>query len=424
MRVRVAYGKTGLDVELPDAADVTVVEPRFTPGLPDAHAAVYAALRSPIGAPALASAVKPSDTVAIVFSDVTRASPSSLLVPALLDVLAGAGVSRDRVTLFNATGTHRPNTPEELRVMLGPDAAGSCRIVQNDARAPADHGSVGVTRFGNEVMIHKAFLGCSFKILTGFIEPHFFAGFSGGGKAVMPGLARMDTVMRNHGAAALDHPCAQWAVLDGNPVREEIEEASAMAHADFILNVALNRDKQVTGVFAGHPVAAHRAGCAFVKDTAMARVAAAFDVVIASNSGAPLDLNLYQSVKGMSAAARITRPGGAIIMAAECRDGIPEHGAFGALMREAGSLDELLSRIRAPGFCREDQWQAHTLALIARQAEVHVHADGLTEGQIRAMKLLPCPSIEAAVGLLLERFDPKARICVMPEGPQTVPFIG
>jgi lactate racemase len=423
MRIRVAYGTTGLYVDLPDSADVTVVEPRYVAALPDARAAVLAALRSPIGSPPLAGSVKPSDSVAIVFSDITRASPSALLVPALLEELALAGVPRERITLFNATGTHRANTTEELRSLLGPEAAASCRIVQNDARAADGHVKVGVTRSGSEVWLHKAFMACSCKILTGFIEPHFFAGFSGGNKAVMPGLARLDTVMRNHGAAAIDHPLSRWAVLDGNPVREEIEEAGRMAGAGFILNVALNRDKEVTAVFAGHPVEAHRAGCAFVKDTAMAGVPSAFDIVVTSNAGAPLDLNLYQSVKGMSAAARIVRPGGAIVIAAACGDGVPAHGAFGSLMREAGSLDALLARIRAPGFMRDDQWQAHTLALIANKAEVYVHSDGLTAEEIRAMKLLPCPSIESEVRGLLGRFGPGARVCVMPEGPLTVPYI-
>jgi nickel-dependent lactate racemase len=422
MNIRIAYGTTGLELKIPDRASVTVVEPIFVPAAPDQEAVVADSLRRPIGSPPLRGRVEPTDTVAVVFSDLTRPTPNALLVPAVLGELEAAGVPRDRITLFNSTGTHRLNTREELVGMLGEDVVSRYRIVQNDARATGEHVAVGTTRSGNEIRIQKDFAACSFKILTGFIEPHFFAGFSGGGKAIMPGMAHLDTVMRNHNARTIDDARATWAVLDGNPMRAEVEEAVAFVRPDFLVNVALNREKRITRAFSGDVAAAYRAGTEFVRTTAMVEVASPFDIVVTSNSGYPLDLNLYQAVKGMSAAARITRPGGSIIVAAECRDGLPDHGSFGRLLREAKTVDDLLARIRSPGFAVDDQWQAQILALILKRADVYVHAGGLAPEQIALAKLRPCPSIDEQVAQLMGKRGGNASICVLPEGPQTVPF--
>ena len=422
MRIRLAYGSTGLEISVPDDASVTVVEPAFVPAVPDQAAAVADSLARPIGSPPLRERVRPTDTVAVVFSDITRPAPNTLIVPAVLEELRAAGVPRERITLFNATGTHRLNTPAELAGMLGMDVVSRYRIVQNDARASGGHVAVGTTRSGNEILVQKDFAACSFKILTGFIEPHFFAGFSGGGKAIMPGMAHLDTVMRNHNARNIDDAKATWAVLDGNPLRAEVEEAVSFVRPDFLVNVALNRDKRVTRVFSGDVAAAYRAGTDFVRETAMVEVASPFDIVVTTNSGWPLDLNLYQAVKGMSAAARITRPGGSIIVAAECRDGLPDHGSFGQLLREAKDVDDLLARVRAPGFRMDDQWEAQILALIVKKADVSVHADGLTPEQITLAWLRPCASVDDQVVALLEKYGRRARICVLPEGPQTVPY--
>jgi nickel-dependent lactate racemase len=422
MKVKLAYGKAGLEVNIPEGVPVTIIEPKFVTAAPDAMSTITASLQKPIGCIALRETVRPNDTVGVVFSDITRPTPNHQIIPAILAELAAAGVPKNKITLFNSTGTHRLNTQEELVAMLGAEIVASYRIVQNDARARDDHVSVGVTRSGNNVKIQRAFLACSFKILTGFIEPHFFAGFSGGGKAVMPGMAHLDTVMRNHNARNIDDPNSQWAVLDGNPIHDEVDEAVAMVKPDFLINVALNRDKEVTRSFAGDVIKAYIEGTKFVKATAMVKVDSLFDVVLTSNSGYPLDLNLYQSVKGMSAAARVTSRGGSIIVAAQCSDGIPDHGSFGKLLKESRDADELLNRIRAHGFMMDDQWQAQILALIVKKADVFVHADGLTAAQIAQAKLKPCASIEEQLRLILQTRGPAAKICVLPEGPQTVPY--
>jgi nickel-dependent lactate racemase len=264
------------------------------------------------------------------------------------------------------------------------------------------------------------------KILTGFIEPHMFAGFSGGGKAIMPGMAGMHTVLGNHGAEMVADPKATWGVTQGNPLWEEVMEVARGAgptERTFLVNVTLNKNQEITGVFAGDLDAAHAVGCAFVRGTAMAPVARSFDIVVTTNSGYPLDLNLYQSIKGVSAAAQIVREGGAIILAADCWDGIPDHGLYGQLLREASSPRDLLERVHNPGFLMPDQWEAQIQAQIQLKSEVHVRTDNLSDAQILSALLQPSARIEETVAVLLEKYGSGARICVLPEGPQTIPYV-
>ena len=423
MNIRLDYGKTGLEITLPDEATISVVEPKHLDAVADQFEAVRAAVRNPIGSPPLQELVKPGDTVGIIFYDITRPTPDHIMTPVVLEELEAAGVSREQITLYNATGTHRANTDEELRTMLGDEVVDNCRIVQNDANDKDSHVLMGATPSGNDVWIHKEFVESDIRILTGFIEPHFFAGFSGGGKAIMPGLALLETVMRNHGSQNIDHPKSTWGITHGNPIWEEIHDAAAFVKPSFLLNVALNRNKEITKVFAGDWEQAHEQGCAFVKDTAMAPVDEAFDIVITSNSGYPLDLNLYQSVKGMSAASQVVKQGGSIIIAAECWDGIPDHGPYGKLLRDAESVEQLLETIRDPDFVMGDTWQAQIQALISQKADVYVYSDGLDDDTIKSAMLQPCKSIETRVRELLKKYGPEAKICVLPEGPQTIPYI-
>lgn len=421
MKIKLAYGKTGLVISLPNDASVTVVEPKYEDGLSDQARAVRDALRQPIGAPPLKSLVKPTDKVGLIFSDITRPTPNHLILSVLLGELNH--VPDEQIVLFNSTGTHRPNTDTELRGMLDDKIVGRYRIVQNDANDQDSHVLVGRATSGNDVWIHREFVECDVRIPTGFIEPHFFAGFSGGGKAIMPGLALLETVMRNHSAKNMDSPLARWGITHGNPLWEEVREAAAMVKPTFLLNVTLNRNKQITGVFAGDFEEAHAQGCAFVKEKAMVALQEPFDIVITSNSGYPLDLNLYQSVKGMSAAWQVVKEGGSIIIAADCWDGIPDHGEYGQLLLEAESLESLLETIHAPGFQRQDMWQAQIQALICLKADVYFYSHNLSDEQIEDALLRPCRDIEATVATLLQKYGPGATICVLPEGPQTIPYI-
>jgi nickel-dependent lactate racemase len=421
MRIKLAYGKTGLPLELDDSLNVTVVEPIYVPALPEPAAAIRAALDGPVGSPPLRELLRAGMRIGVVFSDITRPAPNPLLLTAVLEVLDT--VPGVEVVLFNALGTHRFNTEAELRTMLGDAIFERRRIVQNNTFDPATQVCVGVTSKGHETWLNAELMGCDLKILTGFIEPHLFAGFSGGGKAIMPGMAGQRTVLGNHDAGMVGHPNAIWGVTQGNPIWEEVREVASQAGRLFLLNVTLNRDKAVTGVFAGDLDQAHAAGCAFVKRSAMVAVARPFDIVVTTNSGYPLDINLYQSVKGMRAADPIVRPGGTIIIATSCWDGIPEHGLYGKILRESRDPRELLDKISAPGFLEQDQWQAHVQALIQQKVDIFVKSDGLTDDEIRSALLQPCRRIEETISDLLVKYGRDASICVMPEGPQTIPYL-
>lgn len=421
MQIRLAYGKSGLQLELPDDACVEVIENRFAPALENPREELRAALRSPLQTRPLRELVGAKDSVALVFSDITRPTPNHLLLPAVLEEVAHVPASN--LLLCNALGTHRRNNRSELSQMLGADLVERYRIVQNDSVNEDTQQCIGRSSFGHELWLNREYLAADVKILTGFIEPHFFAGFSGGGKAVMPGMAGQRTVFGNHDAGMIANERASWGITRGNPIWEEAREAALLTAPDLLLNVTLNNAKQITGVFAGALEAAHDAGIDFVRQSSMVAVEQPYDIVITTNSGWPLDMNLYQAVKGMSAAEQIVRPGGSIIVAAECAEGIPEHGLYGQLLREAASPAELARNILAAQETRQDQWQAQIQARIQARAEVYVYSDHLSHEQIEEALLLPCPDIAALVARLRRRYGSEARIGILPEGPQTIPWL-
>lgn len=429
MQVELAYGCEGLEIELPDDAPVTVVEPRFAPGLPDERAVLIEALRNPIASQPLNDLVTPEDAVAIVFSDLTRPMPNDRVLPPLLEELGASGVPEERIVLINALGAHRPQTEDELASMLGEDVVARYRIVQHDAWDEKKLVVAAHNHAGRAVHVNRAYMNASVRILTGFIEPHFFAGFSGGPKAVLPGIIGIESILDNHGAKMLADSNASWAMTEGNPVWEEMLSVAQSTAPDFLLNVTLNRKREITGVFAGDLLAAHRKGMAFAREMAMQPTSHFFDIVITSNSGYPLDLNLYQAVKGMSAAAQIVRSTdasssgrGDIIIAAQCWDGIPDHGEYKRLLWEAETPRELLDRVMAPSFRCQDQWEAQIQAQIQLKANVYVYADGLSEEELRNALVIPCRSIEETLARLRHQ-KPDALIAVLPDGPQTVPYV-
>jgi nickel-dependent lactate racemase len=413
-----AYGQTGLPIEVPDTADILTSRP--APGLPDEAAAILSALRSPINAAPLREKVKPGDTVAIVHTDITRATPNALIIPILIQELESAGIKPGDITLINALGTHRPQTDSELRTMLGNRIVDNYRCIQHNAWDDANLVSYGITSRGNPVRINRAYAEADIKILTGFIEPHFFAGFSGGPKGVLPSIAGFESVLSNHGREMIAHPKAAWGVTAGNPIWDEMCEMALRTGPTFIVNVTMNDAKELTGVFAGEMVSAHAAGCALVAGHALVEVKAPYDVVITTNSGYPLDQNLYQTVKGMSAAARVVRPGGAIIMCAACNDGLPNHGEYAKLLAQCDSPQGVLDLLAQPGFQAHDQWQVQIQAQIQLKADVYVHSDGLSDDEIRRALFTPV-RLPDGLDALLSRYG--NRLCILPNGPQVIPTI-
>jgi nickel-dependent lactate racemase len=272
-------------------------------------------------------------------------------------------------------------------------------------------------------LLNRCFVEADVRIVTGFIEPHFFAGFSGGPKGIMPGVAGLETVVSNHGAKNIGDPNSTFGVTDGNPIWEEMRDIALRAGPSFVLNVALNDERQITGVFAGDLLAAHKVGCEFVRKSAMQKFQAPFDIVVTTNSGYPLDLNLYQAVKGMSAGARVIKPGGTLIIACECSEGVPSGSSFDELLRSASSPAEILSLLGSPGFQRPEQWQAQIQAIIQRNAEVLLYSS-LPDDVVRKAHLAPCRDIAGTVNTLVRNNGNGARIAVLPQGPLTIPYLG
>src|SRR5436190_1721063 len=320
MKVKLAYGEGHLSVDFPDGR-TNVIEPSHTRGLADERGAVLQALDSPIASKPLREWIKPNDRICISFTDITRATPNERLIPWLLEHLSH--IPRERLTLLNQLGTHRPNTPEELERMLTRDVVRNYRVINHEPENPSALTQFGTTRDGTPALINKELAEADVRIITGFIEPHFFAGFSGGIKGIMPGTAGLRTVMSNHGAKNIGDPNATFGVIEGNPLWEELRDIALRVGESFLLNVTLNEERQITGVFAGDILRAHKAGTEFVRRSAMQRVEAPFDVVVTTNSGYPLDLNLYQGDKGMSAGACLIKPGGTLMLACECSEGVP-----------------------------------------------------------------------------------------------------
>lgn len=419
MKVHLQYGQTGLELDL-TGINATILQPRFQPGLADEASAFTAAVRSPINTRPLREIVRSTDRVAVVIPDGTRPLPSDRLLPWLFAELGH--VPRENFTILIGTGSHRANTPAELDNMLGPAIARTYRVVNHNAHDPSGLAYAGQSPMGYPIHFAKDYAEADRRIIMGFIEPHFMAGFSGGYKAVMPGIASIDAIMHYHGAPVIGDPNSTWGELENNPTQRHVRAGGSLLPIDFCINVTLNASKQITRYFCGETLAAHRAGCAFSKSTAMAACAHAFPIVVTTNSGYPLDQNLYQTVKGMCAAARIITDQGLILAAARCNDGFPEHGNFRTLLYESKSPTELFNRIMSPGFSIFDQWQVQLMAMVQMKARVGVFCEMPAE-ELRRAHLLPVTDLRVAIDAELNRIGRDAPVAILPEGPLTIPYL-
>ncbi|MGZ4547957.1 MAG: nickel-dependent lactate racemase [Blastococcus sp.] len=420
MRVTLAYGRTGLPVEVPD--DASVITPVPTPPAPDVRAELRRALREPVAGPPLRDRVRRGQTVAISACDITRAQPRHLMIPVLLEELDGI-IDLDDVVILVATGTHRASTADELRTMFGDAVVDAVRIVDHDARADDTHRFVGTFGDGVPVWLNEQWVDADVRLTTGFVEPHFFAGFSGGPKMVAPGLAALETVLVLHDARRIGDPRATWGVTEGNPVHDDVRAIAAGTGVTYAFDVILNQDQEVIAAFGGDLLPMHAEAVEAARAVAMAPVDAPFDVVVTTGSGYPLDQNLYQSVKGMSAAAQVVRAGGLIVCAAECADGFPDHGSYREVLTSAESPQGLLDLIAAREVTVPDQWQVQIQARIQASSRVLMHTSRLSDAELAEAHLGQTADIGAAVAEEVARVGAGARVCVLPEGPQTIPYV-
>ena len=416
-RVRLAFGRTGLDVLVPGGVDI--LTPPHPAALADPAGAVRRALREPTFGPPLDQVVPRGALVAVSVCDVTRPFPARTVLPVLVAELPGR-----HVRLMVATGSHRACTPAELDRMFGADVLAACDVVQHDADDEDQHLAIGLVP-GSDVpaRIDRRFVEADARITLGFVEPHFFAGFSGGPKMVAPGLADLETIKELHSAARIADPLATWGVLTGNPVHDPIRAIAERAGVTFALDVALDGAGSIAAVFAGDLSAEHEKACAYVRATAMVGVAAPYDVVVTTNGGFPLDQNLYQCVKGLRAAAGIVRDGGRIVLAAACEDGLPAHGRYAHLLATSAGPADYLERLARGEIRERDQWQVQVQAEIQMKADVVAYTPGVSAADLRRAWIEPVDDVAVALRDALAHAGPGARGAVLPDGPRTIAYV-
>lgn len=417
MQIRLKYGEKGLALEFPETPNfVGVLYPQEAKVLPLPGAAVEQSLIQPIeSAPLLELARGKADAV-IVISDITRPVPNALLLPIIIRQLEAAGIPADKITILIATGIHRPNEGAELERLVGKDIAATYRIINHFSKNQEEMLLVGQVGDGVPALVNKHYLAADLKILTGFIEPHMWAGFSGGRKSILPGISSVMTLEFMHGPEMVAHPQTRYGVLEGNPFHEAGLAIMAQAGADFIVNVTLDTDKQVTGVFSGHPVNAHLAGVEFLSRHCVRTLKEPLDFVVTTNAGAPLDCNLYQTAKGISGVAGATREGGVILIASECLEGFGSE-EYRAVFEHATTPQAFIEKLMKKEFFLPDQWCAQETYQVMLKKEIWVHTQGIDAETLRRFHFKPVADLSQAIAALLDRFGQEARWAIVPDGP-------
>src|SRR5919199_1318013 len=376
MRIELAYGRTGLEVDLPDERVVGPLEIRPAAPLADPGGAIAHALSPPPGPPPLAEVARGRRNACVLVCDITRPVPNRLILPPLLRTLHEQGLRREDILILIATGLHRPNEGAELVELVGPEVAANYRVENHRGKELREHDFLGTTPNGVPVWLDRRYVRADLKITTGLIEPHLMAGYSGGRKVICPGIAGLETVEKWHSPRFLQHPRADCGILEGNPVHEENTRIALMAGCDFIVNVCIDGARRVTWVGAGDMIQAWQEGVRFVEQVVKAPVKEPVDVVVTSCAGYPLDTTWYQAVKGLTGALPIVKQGGTIILAASLSEGLgsPE---FQRVMADNPDLKVFKQRILGKDYFVLDQWQLEELAKGVERSRVKVVTDGL-----------------------------------------------
>ncbi|MCZ2341642.1 MAG: nickel-dependent lactate racemase [Bacteroidales bacterium] len=422
MQVTLDYGKTGLEVTLPEER---LIVPPLTihdaPPLADPQAVLRAALQNPIGTRPLAEIAAGKKTACIVICDITRPVPNQLILPEILRTIEDAGVPRDGITILIATGLHRPNEGEELVELVGAEIAQNYRCENHHGKEDAEHDYLGTTDKGVPIWIDNRYTRAELKITTGLIEPHLMAGYSGGRKLICPGIAGLATVKVWHGPRFLEHPKADCGSVTGNPVHEENTKIALLVGCDFIVNVCIDGKRRVTWLGAGDMIQAWEQGVAFCRETVKAAVPRPVDVVVTSCAGYPLDTTWYQAVKGLTGALPIVRKGGTIVLAASMTQGLgsPEFQEMLADYRKRGRYDGPSSS----EVCEMDEWQLVMFKKVLAHCKVKVVTHGLPPEVLRECQVEPVASVEEAVADALAEYGPDAYIAVIPKGPYVLPVV-
>ena len=414
MELELGFGTGTQRIAVPDKNLMAVLTPNDVKKELTGEAEVKRALEAPIGSPRLREIVKPGEKIAVITSDITRPMPTWKVMPVLLDELYAGGVRPEDVTLVFALGSHRAQTPEERRHLAGERAFNEIQCIDSD---PNDCVHMGVTGRGTPVDIFTPVAKADRRICLGNIEYHYFAGYSGGAKAIMPGVSTRAAIQANHARMVEDTSCAGH--IAGNNLRADIEEAGAIVGIDFILNVVLDEHKEIIRAVAGDVTEAHRAGCAFLDTLYMKKIDARADIVVVSQGGAPKDLNLYQTQKALDNAKHAVKKGGTVILVGSCREGCGE-GVFARWLREAPDAHSMIERVKTR--FELGGHKAAAIAMVLENAKVVLVSD-LPDEQVRAAFLTPAASAQEALDRALREYGPDATVIVMPYGGSTLPRV-
>ena len=412
MKLTFGFGAGVQEVLVPDENLLGVLTGNpVAPGL-RGEEEVSRALREPIGSKPLRDIVKPGEKIAIITSDITRPMPTYKVMPALLDELYAAGVAKEDITLVFALGSHRKHTPEEQKKLAGERAWREIRCVDGDAD---DCILLGTTKAGTPVEMTRVVAEADRRICLGNIEFHYFAGYSGGAKALMPGVSTRAAIQANHSMMVLPECCA--GALETNPLRMDIEEAGQITGIDFIVNVVLSEQKEILKAVAGHHIEAHRAGCDYLDGLYSKPIREKADIVLVSQGGAPKDLNLYQTQKALDNAKHAVKNGGVIILIGSCKEGLGEH-TFEEWMYAAQKPSDLIDRIRRE--FRLGGHKAAAIAMVLENAEIYLVSE-MEEDLVRTAFLTPKASAQQALEDAFKKLGPNATVLAMPYGGSTLP---
>jgi len=419
MQVELRYGRGMLPVRLPEGLEVTVVRKPPMPALAD-PAGVFRRALGPLAAQARGKA-----SACILVCDLTRPVPNGLLLRPMIEALLAAGIDRARITVLVATGLHRPNLGAELEEVIGdPWVLQTVRVENHDARDDAAHVEVGVTKSGTRVLLDRRFVEAGVRVVTGLVEPHFMAGWSGGRKVIAPGVAHRETITTLHSARFMAHPLADNCVLDGNPLHRDQLEIAAMVKPVLAANAVIDEQRRVSFVNFGEVIESHAEAVRFVEQYVRVPLPHAFHTVVASAAGHPLDRTYYQTVKGMVAPLAILEPGGTLVVASECAEGMGSREYVAAQKRLIALGPEgFAGSIEPKRYADIDEWQTQMQLKPLRKGELLLYTTGL-RGEDRALTgVRLAESVEQAVLDSVHRSGDR-RVAVIPEGPYVVPFVG
>ncbi|MCX7803913.1 MAG: nickel-dependent lactate racemase [Planctomycetota bacterium] len=430
MDILLPYGTRSLKLRLPDRA--LVLRSSHPPPLPDPVRAVEDALVRPIASPPLERLARErrARSACVVVPDATRPMPGPLLLPPILKAIEAGGIRREAITILIATGMHRPSTAEERVRIVGREVLDRYRVSDHEPMNPAALRRLDrATRFGTRPSLNRIYLDADLKVITGLVEPHFMAGFSGGRKAICPGIADLETISRFHGPRFLENPKAASGILDGNPCHEEALDIARIAGCDFAVNVTLDGERRLTGIFAGGMEAAHAEGVAAVRRASGLDPVPPADIVITTGGGHPLDATFYQTVKGMVEAAPLVKPGGRVLVVSGCNEGIGSDEYRRIMAKYAdGSYERFLADILAADEVIRDQWQFEMHIRLLRLVGVGgivLATDGIAGETAAGLCVTPASALvgrgtaEETAQRCLDRFlaEGASGVTVLPEGP-------